>query len=70
MISCSEMLPYYNLVSAIIKRANKDIKTNNIYKNDAEWFLNSDWGDYLQSSLSEFEKTVNDDNNLKKLNIR
>jgi hypothetical protein len=61
MISQKEMLPYLNLVSAIFKRAKKDIKQNNKYAKDAHQFIESEWGEFLQKDLMFFGKIINDD---------
>lgn len=61
MISNSEMMPYLNFASAILKRAYKDIVKNNIYAKDACKFLESEWGESLRDNISEIEKMMNDD---------
>jgi hypothetical protein len=60
-----EIKHYLNLASAIIKCAEKDIIKNNVYASDAEYFLNSDWGEMLYDTISMYRKE--EDNSLNKL---
>jgi hypothetical protein len=60
-----EIKHYLNLASAIIKCAEKDIIKNNAYASDAEYFLNSDWGEMLYDTISMYRKE--EDNSLNKL---
>lgn len=57
-ITVGEMLPYLNLASAIIRRAELDVKhADTIHeRSEAKYFLNeSAWGKYLYDSVSEFQ---------------
>lgn len=59
LISAKEMIPWLEFASAIIKRAKSDLDKPK-YREDAEWFLEeSEYGQYLQDSLSYFEKILN-----------
>ena len=40
------------LSSAIVKRANLDLKNNNMYAADAEYFLSNFWGNTVMNTLS------------------
>lgn len=40
------------LSSAIVKRANLDLKNNNRYAEDAKYFLSNFWGDTVMNTLS------------------
>lgn len=70
MISNSEMIPYLNLASAILKRAYRDVAQNNKYSEDAIEFLKSEWGESLRDNISELEKIMNNDAVKQKIQIK
>ena len=59
LICAKQMIPWLEFASAIIKRAKSDLDEPK-YKDDAKWFLEeSEYGQYLQDSVSYFEKILN-----------
>ena len=67
MKASKEFTPYLYLASAIIKQAFHDIDKNNSYAEEAYYFLQSDWGQYLYDTVTSFEKIQSED--LKKYNV-
>ena len=63
MKTSKEYTPWLSLASAILRQAYKDALKNNSNGEDALYFLDSKWGQYLYESVSEFEKISNHDNN-------
>lgn len=56
MKASKEFTPWLSLASAILKQAYKDVLKNNSYSKEAMYFLDSEWGQYLFDTVSEFEK--------------
>lgn len=70
MIDEKQMLPYFNLITAVLNEAYKDIRKENIYKYDAEIFLNSEWGEFLEDNITTFAKMFDKDGlNVKSVNL-
>ena len=67
MKESKEYTPWLALASAILRQAYKDALKNNSYSKDAMMFLDSEWGQYLYQTVSDFEKISNED--MKKLII-
>ena len=63
MKASKEYTSWMSLASAILKQAYKDVLKNNSYSKEASCFLDSDWGQYLFDTVSEFEKIEDIDMN-------
>ena len=70
-ITIKEMLPYISLAYSVVEYAKRDIyKNRGRWCSDAEWFLNSEWGRYLQDSITEFDKLINNANRKQTIRLK
>lgn len=63
MKSSKEYTPWMSLASAVLKQAYRDVLKKGKYEEEAMYFLDSEWGEYLYESVSSFEKTLDIDMN-------
>lgn len=61
MTNEKDMVPWLNLIHSVFKSAYNDIAKDNLYKEDAIAFLESDWGKFLSDNLSAFGQMIDKD---------